>query len=125
LKTFASLHSSAISPRTLSSTRFFQQPIDRCAFRMPSFWSEACTHASSKSLQALLDAAYGSCGATVTHTRCRRFSFIAIFAASDCDGRSVRTACVFSVAASCFVGGGGSAQMIGSTYGSYMDGLPR
>ena len=32
---------------------------------MSSFWADACSHANSKPLQALLDAAHGSCGTTV------------------------------------------------------------
>ena len=36
---------------------------------MSSFWVDACEHANSKSLQALLDAAHGSCGMTVIARR--------------------------------------------------------
>ncbi len=31
-----------------------------------SFWSDACAHANDKPVQALLDAAYASCGMTVS-----------------------------------------------------------
>jgi hypothetical protein len=34
-----------------------------------SFWSDACNNAKDKQLQTLLDAAYGSCGATVRRAR--------------------------------------------------------
>jgi hypothetical protein len=34
-----------------------------------SFWSDACKTAKGKSLQKLLDALYGSCGATVRRAR--------------------------------------------------------
>jgi hypothetical protein len=33
---------------------------------MSSFWSDACNNARNKPLQQQLDAAYGSCGATVS-----------------------------------------------------------
>ncbi len=33
-----------------------------------SFWSNACKNAKDKPLQTLLDAVYGSCGATVIRT---------------------------------------------------------
>jgi hypothetical protein len=46
---------------------------------MSSFWADACLRARSKPLQQQLDAARGSCGATVTRAarfvdvaRCRR-----------------------------------------------------
>ena len=34
-----------------------------------SFWSNACKNAKGKPLQTLLDAVYGSCGATVRRAR--------------------------------------------------------
>ncbi len=34
-----------------------------------SFWSDACKNAKDKPLQTLLDATYGSCGATVRRAR--------------------------------------------------------
>ena len=34
-----------------------------------SFWSNACKNAIGKPLQTLLDALYGSCGATVRRAR--------------------------------------------------------
>ena len=34
-----------------------------------SFWSNACKNAKDKPLQTLLDAVYGSCGATVRRAR--------------------------------------------------------
>jgi hypothetical protein len=34
-----------------------------------SFWSNACKNAKGKPLQTLLDALYGSCGATVRRAR--------------------------------------------------------
>jgi hypothetical protein len=34
-----------------------------------SFWSDACKNATAKPLQTLLDALYGSCGATVIPAR--------------------------------------------------------
>jgi hypothetical protein len=34
-----------------------------------AFWSDACKTASGKPLEALLDLAYGSCGATVRLAR--------------------------------------------------------
>jgi hypothetical protein len=61
---------------------------------MSSFWADACNHANNKSLQALLDAAHGSCGATVTRAAAANISVavqLLVFSiAAACDASASR-----------------------------------
>ena len=58
----------SISPTTCSSASLKIPPSHRI-MSSASFWSNACKQAKGKPLQTLLDAAHGSCGATVRRAR--------------------------------------------------------
>ena len=58
--------------RPLPVQRLFEAspgPSSRRIMSSGSFWSDACKNAAGKPLQTLLDALYGSCGATVRRAR--------------------------------------------------------
>jgi hypothetical protein len=62
----------AIAAPALFKHRRRRHKLESCSNRVmssASFWSDACKNALDKPLQTLLDALYGSCGATVRRAR--------------------------------------------------------
>jgi hypothetical protein len=98
-----------------------------------TFWSDACSTARSRPVQALVNTAYASCGVTVRcapaapapEVVCAAGCRSAVSSRPVCDAllrRLPRSARAPLRAAPCFVCGGAWARMIGGACGSCTDG---